>query len=878
MNSYRILIIGWLSFASFTETAIADSLKPVLSLTLTLKLPAATGNLASDRDLMQSKEARKKALTDFKDALAKLNKPNGESAKHIATLRQSANKLGPGAKLLAELTAARVIGGITSSGVKSGKPSPNYRRFLLAAGNIAARIDEPTHEQTALYALALWRKIEGAEAPWTSAPVDTRAQKKFTFFRAVIERQALYEWQKDQREPALKKYRALAVAFNASADGAAIDVRLIELEKMIYKQTKQTRRWQRSLIDTGNKYQDPQFLGVGQEAKTQRVTATVAALHRELINSLIKDALPKQSQPEDRKKALDAIDLYLTTNIDGPEKERVRASQGEIEYNAGNHKAAAGVFAALATESVGAKSMGYWRKAIRSQLNLANWPADAPWKNLPKGDAEPREVLIDMFRKVDGKQMNDWPTTAHIGLLMIANHRIDEAYALWTERLNLFPKGVNAANAVGWMVAARVSAKQWTEVESLGRLMVKAALSGQYQGKSFKPKDILGLGLLEGGLASLAAGDFKTSIAKLEEYVKGWRGDQRHDEGMYHLALAHQGDRQFRAAVQSLENFTKAYPKSKWRHEALVNGGAWTIALTWDEHVIYFLETHAKEFPTAEKSKDSLLNLADLYLGREIYDSALRVMSILLTRSDVDTGVKNDIARRLLDTAERHASSEKAMKTADKILVAFKDDQTLKAYAYSLKARLLAAKGNIKAVSALANQMTSLDQSSPNTIDLVSEVNFLLAESMSKNQFKEEVFSLGSKDPKGELESGYQKFNTIYQAYKASCATARTSWCGPALHRAARVAEAFVKAYDDLSIAKTLEPATIKDFYARKKEILESVDAIALESDEKSAEQARLGATNPDWTAAIMWQNGGQWSQDKFSGEDASHFIQWHTR
>jgi hypothetical protein len=423
-----------------------------------------------------------------------------------------------------------------------------------------------------------------------------------------------------------------------------------------------------------------------------------------------------------------------------------------------------------------------------------------------------------------------------------------------------------------------VNTKQWSEVETLGRIMVKANLSGKYLTKTFSPKDVLGLGLIEGGLTALSANDFKTAITKLAEYVKGWRKDARHDEGMYHLSLSYQGDRQFRLAVQELETFTKLYPKSKWRHDALINGGAWTLALTWDEHVIFFLETHAKEFPTDERSKDSLTILTDVYMGREIYDSALRVMTIQLLRKDLDAGTKIDIARRVLDTAERHASPESALKTAEKLLTQFRDDQAITANALSLKARILAAKGNVKALVSVESQTAALDQSTQTTADILSEVRFLLAETMAKSQFKDEVFSLGSKDPKAELENGYRQFTNITQMYKSSCSSVRTSWCGPALHRSARIAEAFVRSYGDITIAKTLDPEIVKDFYVRKKAIIEGVESMALEADEKSMEQAKIGATNPDWTAAILWQNGGEWSREKFTSEAASHFIQWHTR
>jgi hypothetical protein len=114
--------------------------------------------------------------------------------------------------------------------------------------------------------------------------------------------------------------------------------------------------------------------------------------------------------------------------------------------------------------------------------------------------------------------------------------------------------------------------------------------------------------------------------------------------------------------------------------------------------------------------------------------------------------------------------------------------------------------------------------------------------------------------------------------YRAACMPVRTSWCGPALHRAARVSEEFVAAYQGLDIAKTLDPEIVKKFHGRKKEIIESAENLTLELDEKSYELVKSGSTNPAWTTAIMWQNGGDWSSERFTSEAASHFIQWHIR
>jgi hypothetical protein len=423
-----------------------------------------------------------------------------------------------------------------------------------------------------------------------------------------------------------------------------------------------------------------------------------------------------------------------------------------------------------------------------------------------------------------------------------------------------------------------IKSKNWDALESLGRIMTKANLTAIHLKTAYRPKELLGIALLENGLNALEANDYKKAIAKLDEYVKGWRGDRRHDEGFYSLAVAYHGDRQFRNAVTTMVAFTKMHTKSKYRHDALIQGGAWTLALTWEDHVMYFLETHALEFPKDRQSISSLQILADLYMGREIYDSAIRVMSILVGRNDLDNGIRHDVARRLLDTAARHGSTATALRTADKLLSNFKNDTLITATALSVKARAFADQRNLQGLNLVDKQIRGLDQSLPGVSELVSEIRFLLADTSALNKFKEPVSSLAARDPKGQLEKGYAEFTELDQLYRSACLPVRTGWCGPAMHRSARLGEEFLKAYDDLDIAKTLDPEDVTSFRNRKKTIIEAVDNLVLESDEKSLEQAKAGATNPDWTTAIMWQNGNDWSHPKFTSDTSGHFIQWHAR
>jgi hypothetical protein len=195
-----------------------------------------------------------------------------------------------------------------------------------------------------------------------------------------------------------------------------------------------------------------------------------------------------------------------------------------------------------------------------------------------------------------------------------------------------------------------------------------------------------------------------------------------------------------------------------------------------------------------------------------------------------------------------------------------------------LKARILSGRGNLAGLKTLEKTANSIDTSQPDLADIVSEIRFLIAEANAKGKYKDEVFSLGTRDPMSTLEKGHVQFQSFIEMYRAACMPVRTSWCGPALHRAARVSEEFVAAYQGLDIAKTLDPEIVKKFHGRKKEIIESAENLTLELDEKSYELAKSGSTNPAWTTAIMWQNGGDWSSERFTSEAASHFIQWHIR
>lgn len=773
------------------------------------------------------------------------------------------------AKIVSDFDKARQAAGLNANGGKSGKGSGDYRAFLLNATGKAANLTPAKQTDVFNQAVAIWRKSEKADN-WSNPPINSKTYGSYPGMKAITERQAITAYRKGDVNLALQKYNSLAQAFNGSPEGASIDLRIVEMHRTQYKKSNNHKEYEKSLIAMGEKYHDEQVLGSTNTAKAKQTAAVIATMHRALVDGSISAGMNVKSGSSMRKPAISIIDNYLVTNIPDSEKERVRAAKGELQFLIPDHVAAAASFASLATESKGEKAKGFWRKAIRSQQILASWPAEAPWDGFSGGKNQAREVLKGMYASISSD--GDWSTVSHIGLLNLSLNQEAEAFKLWNATIQKSPKGGHAQHAIGYMASTYIAGKRWQENEDLSRVMLKYNIVGLHKKETFNGRDILGNALLEGGLQKYNAQDYKVAVTKLNEFVQGWRDHKRHDEGFYFLAMSHNSAGNYRVALETMVNFTKSYPKSKYRRDSLVNGGTWSRAMAWEEHVMYFLEAHVAEFPKDSQTLSSLDSLANLYMGREHADAATRIMRIQLAQKSIDIATKADIARRLLDMTERQGSRQGSMDIARMLLKDFKDYPDIAATAYSLMARV----SNKNEFAAIDRQIASLSQTERSVIEAQSEVRYLMGESMAKGAFDGEVFSLASRNPMGDLNKAYSKYEQIRLAYESACANPSASWCGPASYKSARMGEQFLKNMEPLDISRTLDQPQIDAFLARKKQIFDTVQGRVMASDEKAEQQAKAGGTNPDWTGAIMWQSESDWQPARVSGETGNGYIQWH--
>ncbi len=594
------------------------------------------------------------------------------------------------AKIMADLEKARQAAGLAANGSRSGKANGDYKTFLFSATAKSGTLTPAKQVDVFTQAVAIWRKVEKADE-WSNPPVSSKVFAEYRGMRAITERQAITAYKKGDTASALKKYTSLAQAFSGSPEGAGIDLRILQIQQRQFAKTGNYRDYEKSLIASGDKYHDDQVLGSPNTARAKQTAISIATMHRQLVDRLIATGMNKKTAAPARKSTIAVIDNYLLTNIAEGEKERVRNAKGELQFILPDHIGAAASFSSLATETKGGKSKDYWRKAIRSQLILSSWTPTAPWDGFSAGKDQARETLKGMYGQITSD--GDWASISQIGLLNLSLNQEAEAFKLWTSTISKSSKSSDAQHAAGYMISTYTKGKRWQEAEDLSRIMIKLNLVGIHRKETYKGRDILGNALIDGGLQKYAAQDFKTAVTKLNEFVQGWKDHKRHNEGFYFLAMAHNGAGNYRIAVETMVNFTKSYPTGKYRRESLVNGGNWALAMAWEEHVMYFLELHVREFSKDPQVLASLDSLANLYMGREHVDAATRIMQIQLAHPAIDAITKADIARRLLDLYERQGNRENSLSIAKMMLKNFKDHSDIAASALSLTARMSANSG-----------------------------------------------------------------------------------------------------------------------------------------------------------------------------------------
>jgi hypothetical protein len=827
------------------------------------------------RDLSSGKLA--KALESRAELLVAMHDLESGRDKRAAARRLAgaAKAIGGAGGVAARLAAARGYAGLGKDGRKLGRPDKAYRVQLAAAANAAQGLPAAQKDETLALILGIWRRAEGDGEAWSKVPFKMGAFADSPAVKGVIERSALADVRKGDLAAALRKYEGLAKSSTGQPLRGELDLRVLDLRRIEYAKSKNPKAYEATLLAKQKAYLDPGLLGEGNEARTKATAAEIRTRHGSLVYGEMARVATKSAKNVERSRAISLAETFLATLDDKKEIEGVKERIAQLHVLSGQHREAVALYRELAETGSNAKK--YYGLAIASQSVLARWPAEAPWRGIPTGDASAREELLGLYGKYDQAAGGaGWPVQAHQGLLMSALGQGEQAFALWTSQLKKDGRGPHAAHAAGFMLVAYQKSQSWGELESLARLCLAGKVGPLYRGAPVSAHDSLGLALLEGGSQALEASQFPVAVRKLAEFVAQHGKSARHDEGMFKLAHAYHGNNQHKESISTLTAFVERHPRSRYLRGALLAGGDWAAPMAYEENTMFFYGRFLAGFGEDPEADRVRVTLTELYIGRGMYLDATAMLMARVRTPGVSVAEKSQALASVLDIEERHGSLARADKAADLLIAASDATPEHKAEAYALKARMAAKKSDYPRVRQIDAQLAGLGGSFA-VSDAQGQARYLIATGMSQNLVQEH-FNLELRDPLKTLSQRYAAWKQVRAAYDAVCEAGETSYCAPAMHDMARLAVQFLRSIEDIDIQATLAKEVVAKFRSHKQFVYNDVAKAAQRADSRAVASVRKGQSSPDTTQAILWQNSSDWNFDRVSGEAGNAYVQWSTR
>lgn len=687
------------------------------------------------------------------------------------------------------------------------------------------------------------------------------------------ERVAIQQWQSGKHSVAATEYARLAKQFDGKPQATSFDRRLVDIRQSEYMKSNDPKVYEQLLLRMQQKY----GAAVAEEGKAESsdaMTKFVNSRYQSLVNREVQIAKSNKADATQRQRTIGMLQRQMD-KLQDEQRANVLETQADIYALVPNHRKASEIYLDLGLNSKSAKTPVYLQKAINSQSVLASWSSTAPWDGYKPGSRNDRLSLLETYKKLNEHkaQQTNWQLVAQIGWLEIALGQPQSAFEIWQATLNKSTRGNDAAQAAGYMLTAYQRAKRWDDLESLSRLCMSKNIAARFQRQPLALNSLLALSLFEGGKQAHGAQEYAKASAKLKEFTTNYRQDGRRAEGLYILASAYRGDAKHVESTDTLMALVNEYPSSPFTRNALYNGGEWSIAMANEEQAIYFYQAFVTRFSTDKQAPQVRNTLAELYMGRALYAQAATVYREQMQARNAS---KEDIslaASAILDIETRHGSDERANANAERMLKMPLNDGE-KAEAYAVRARYLEKTKNYKGLDVLEAQVEKIASGAEELQDVLGEIRFMQAQRHAKTA-NAEFFNLALRDPMKTLNEKNDIFLRAQRSYEQVCDAGKTSYCAPAMHFLARMAEGMLGNIEDLSIAETLDGPIVNRFNARKREIVTNLVRTAEKADDRALMAANSGRTSPDWTTQILWNNTSDFTFDRIAGETGNSYIQW---
>ena len=773
------------------------------------------------------------------------------------------------------LQLARATAGISGSGRRSFGVNAAYRGLLAGALQRLQGVSDSDKLAAINYALSTWRTAEGAKIDWSQPPFKLAFLGDSSVSKAIIERAAIADWRAGREDQGLRKYRAIANSLNGQISRVEIDLRILELSRLLAAKRSSPKVYESALIAAEKDYLDSGVLGPGNDAKAKAIGAEILNRHKIFVSRELSQKAASRATSGERRGVIVMAEKLLTQLSDKGDILAIKGKEAVLYELNKDFSHAVTTYKEMADASPKEAQRSFILSAIRVQSIPAVWPQVAPWGGTKSGPEDQRSELLSLFQRLSGlSQSASWDVAAHQGLLELTLNRRDEAFNLWDGLLKTAPSGSHARNALGTMLTAYNKEQNWAQVERLARFSLAHRLSPVDHGKSLNASDVLALALLEQGKQALAAQNFNDAVKRLGEVVVQHARFSRCDEAMFLLADAYHGANRHQEAIKTLLTFEERYPRSNFYRQAVLNGGDWSGLMAYEETAVFFYQRFAERLPKDPEAQRVRDALTELHLGLGHYADALNTLHTSISVSG-DGGVRASALAKIMDIERRHGSLARAGAAAQQIIRSSDSSDDAKATALGLRASLAASQGRLAEVDSIAKQLSSMNSKAAE--EALGQARYLIAAAQNNTAIKEE-FNLALRDPLATLKAHYSAFVRVRQAYMSVCEAGASSYCPLAMLKLSQLALKFAESTQDINVQEDLAPEVVAKFSAERQNIMSDVTATAEKADSKALAAVNSGLGDPDTTQAVLWQTSGDWNTERVSGEGGNGFVQWSTQ
>lgn len=781
--------------------------------------------------------------------------------------------------LLASVSVRLIIGryyaGISTSGRKFAEADKSYRKYLWAAADRMKSQPELEQEKVLQYITLVWKISEGKNIDWSNPPFKMKSfpTSKATF--AIVERSAIQDLQKGSLDKAATKFQLLSGAFEGSPQTKDFDDRIILAREKEYRLSRDSRKLEAVLTEKIAKYSDKDVLG--GKGNSEAVKASYELKHRKLADTEIRAAKNKRAPKVQQKQAIAMAQNIFANTQDPAVREKYALEIGYIYHVHGEYSKAVAQFMDMALNGQKESKYKFYSLAARSQGNLAKWPMSSPpWQGFPKGDAQARLELTEIFSKMDEIKKDSWFVKGHLGLLYYSISEKQKALDLWSSAIENLPADASASFASGVLLTEYEGLKAWEKLEQTARTDLKRGIKPVYIKTKLNPHQFLAVALLEGGKSLLEAGNSKDAVKKLAEFTGRYKTHPRHHEGFYHYALALHSDKKFVPAITKLQEFAEAYPQSPYHKPALYQGSSWSVDMAMEEKAIYFMQGFVLKYNDDENAQYIRSELVELYKGKLLYRQAAQVYSRMSEDKKLDPElIKNADEQRLLIELQQNSATA-ATPLANEFIKKYSNDPDMQMLSYATLAIAAGQKGQLKEMTRYEEKMNTIEATSRENQELLGWVRYLRASVLGK-AIGGEIQAVALKEPRKHMETRFQKFMAMKKQFDSVCVDIQSSYCAGAMFDLARTSEESGKAFEDYQIAETLDKKTVDSFYARKSEIIKTITQISIAANVKSIELVASGESQPSHVRQVLWFNSADWTFEGGDTDGGHGFVQWRT-